>query len=36
MDLQNCLNFQRELVYVPPNHPVANIAQYYRNNSNPK
>lgn len=36
MDLQNCLNFQRELLYLPPSYPVANVTQRYRNASNPK
>lgn len=27
MDLQNCLNLQRELLYLPPSYPVANVTE---------
>lgn len=36
MDLQNCLNFQRELLNLPPSYPEANVTQWYRNASNTK
>lgn len=37
MDLQNCLNFQRELLYLPPTVTQwQRLQQRYRNASNPK